>query len=82
MQATAKDLRIKSKEILSAVERGEEVIITYRGVPKARIVPIKKNSSAHKKKTHRNSLFGIWKDNKEVCDVDSFINAVREKRKL
>ena len=31
MKATAKDLRFNSKELLDTVNRGEEVIITFRG---------------------------------------------------
>ena len=31
MKATAKDLRFHSKELLDTVNRGEEVVITYRG---------------------------------------------------
>ncbi|MEF8889369.1 MAG: type II toxin-antitoxin system prevent-host-death family antitoxin, partial [Desulfohalobiaceae bacterium] len=38
MQTTAKDLRFFSKEILDTVTRGEEVIITYRGKPCAKLV--------------------------------------------
>ena len=39
MKATAKDLRFRSKELLGTVSRGEEVIITYRGKPCAKLVP-------------------------------------------
>ncbi|MEF8943556.1 MAG: type II toxin-antitoxin system prevent-host-death family antitoxin, partial [Desulfohalobiaceae bacterium] len=38
MHTTAKDLRFFSKEILDTVSRGEEVIITYRGKPCAKLV--------------------------------------------
>ena len=39
MEATAKDLRFHVKELLDAVSRGEEVTITYRGEPCAKLVP-------------------------------------------
>ena len=39
MQATSKDLRFHTKEILDAAIRGEEVIITFRGKPCAKIIP-------------------------------------------
>ena len=42
MMATTKDLRFHSKELLESVERGEEVIITYRGKPNAKLIPIRK----------------------------------------
>ncbi len=39
IQATAQDLRFHSKELLDTVNRGEEVVITYRGKPCAKLVP-------------------------------------------
>ncbi len=44
MKATAKDLRFHSKEILETVMRGEEVTITYRGKPSAKIIPMIKEN--------------------------------------
>ncbi|MBN2011806.1 type II toxin-antitoxin system prevent-host-death family antitoxin [candidate division KSB1 bacterium] len=75
MKATAKDLRFYSKEILETVSRGEEVVITYRGKPHAKLVPITTTSD---QSPVRNHLFGMWKDHELVDDVDQF---VREKRK-
>lgn len=75
MKATAKDLRFFSKEILETVARGEEVIITWRGKPQAKIVPITSNS---KNLPCENKLFGMWQDNKIVADVNDYI---REKRR-
>jgi len=42
MRATAKDLRFQSRELLNTVNRGEEVVITYRGKPCAKLVPYHK----------------------------------------
>ena len=75
MQATAKDLRFHSKEILEAVLRGEEVVITYRGKPHAKIIPMEPTSDSI---AEENKLFGIWKDYSAVEDVSGFI---REQRK-
>jgi prevent-host-death family protein len=44
MQATVVDLRYKTKEVLSAVERKEPVIITYRGKNRYRITEIENHS--------------------------------------
>ncbi|MDO9163178.1 MAG: type II toxin-antitoxin system prevent-host-death family antitoxin [Methylococcaceae bacterium] len=38
MKATAKDLRMHSKELLDVVSRGEDVVITFRGKPCANLV--------------------------------------------
>ena len=49
MKATAKDLRFHSKELIETVNRGEEVVITFRGKPCAKLIPFeekKQNISA------------------------------------
>ncbi len=76
MKATAKDLRFHSKELLDTVNRGEEVIITYRGRPCAKLVPIEEPAKPHQK----NNLFGIWQDHKEITDVDEHIRKLRKGR--
>jgi prevent-host-death family protein len=79
MQATMKDLRYKTGDIIKAIERGEEVIITYYGKPKAKIVPLTdRKGRRNVLKTH--SAFGIWKDNDRVKDVDGFVRSVRRGR--
>ncbi len=77
MKATAKDLRFHSKEILESVMRGEEVTITYRGKPSAKIVPMKKEKS---KNDLQHNLFGIWADHSETADVNKYIRKLREGR--
>jgi prevent-host-death family protein len=76
MKATAKDLRFHTREILEAVERGEEVIISYRGKEKARIVPLLEKHEGG----GGNPLFGIWSDNKEVEDVEEYLDKLRHPR--
>lgn len=76
MKTTAKALRFHVKELLASVSRGEEVIITYRGKPKAKLVPIDNNYQEEKKSD--DELFGIWKDNPAVKNVEAY---VRNKRK-
>ena len=77
MKATEKDLRFFSKELLDSVSRGEEVIITYRGKPHAKLIPISKSSDQKKGKP---GLFGIWKDNELVKDVDRYVRRMRADR--
>lgn len=45
MHASSKDLRFNTKKVLDAEIRGEEVTITYRGKPCAKIVPIESSFS-------------------------------------
>jgi prevent-host-death family protein len=77
MHATAKDLRFHSKEILDTVSRGEEVVITYRGKPCAKIVPY---LAVEEREPVVAELFGIWKDNDAVQDVDGYVRDIRKGR--
>ena len=78
MKATAKDLRFKSKELLDTVNRGEEVVITYRGKPCAKLVPYEK--AKHNGRKGKNEFFGIWKDHDETTDVNAYIRKIRKGR--
>ena len=79
MYSTAKELRFHTKELLESVSRGEEVIITFRGKPYAKLVPIKES-----KKNLRDTkeLFGIWKDRTDIDDVNSYVRNLRKERFL
>ena len=76
MKATAKDLRFHSKELLDTVNRGEEVVITFRGKPCAKLVPYRDSN----KEITKNELFGIWKDNDMVKNVDEYVRGLRKGR--
>jgi len=76
MQATAKDLRFHATELLNAVKRGEEVIITFRGSPCAKLVPF---DNSHDN-AQASDLFGIWEDNQELEQVDGYIRGLRKGR--
>ena len=77
MRATAKDLRFNSKSLLDVVCRGEEVIITYRGKPCAKLIPI---NEADKKELKADPLFGIWKNNQDVKNVEKYVRRLRKAR--
>ena len=76
MKATAKDLRFNSKGLLDTVNRGEEVVITFRGKPCAKLIPYREKNED----TLKNELFGIWKDNDKVKDVDEYVRGLRKGR--
>ncbi len=76
MKATAKDLRFHSKDLLDSVSRGEEIVITFRGKPRAKLVPYQGRRS----KTRENELFGIWRDNDAVKNVGDYIRNIRRGR--
>ena len=75
MKATAKELRFKTREIFAAIERGEEVLITYRGKEKARIIPVSKKRG--NTDSREEELFGIWKENERVDDVSAYLDHLR-----
>ena len=76
MKATAKELRFKSKELLDTVNRGEEVVITFRGKPCAKLIPYAEKTGQNT----TNELFGIWKDNDMVQNVDGYVRGLRKGR--
>lgn len=76
MIATAKDLRFHSKELLDTVNRGEEVVITYRGKPCAKLIPYLEAG----RKAAKNELFGIWKDNESTQNVAEYVRKLRKGR--
>ena len=76
MNATAKDLRFNSKELIDAVKRGEEVVISFRGKPCAKLVPYQET----KKQSEKNDLFGIWQDNDATQNVEAYVRDLRKGR--
>lgn len=76
MNATAKDLRFHSKELLETVKQGEEVLITYHGKPCAKLVPLDTKEKRGKPQD-QDAFFGIWKDHEEIKNVDKYIKALR-----
>ena len=79
MYSTAKALRFHTKELLESVSRGEEVIITFRGKPYAKLVPMKESKNKVEKSTE---LFGIWKNRTDMEDVNSYVREIRKGRFL
>ena len=78
MKATAKDLRFHSKELLDTVRRGEEVLITYRGKPYAKLVPVEEDVAQSAEESPE--LFGIWADHDQIDGVQDFVDKARESR--
>lgn len=77
MKATAKDLRFHAKELLETVTRGEEVVITHRGKPCAKLVPIERPAATSAEELE---LFGIWSNHKESTNVAKYVRDLRKGR--
>ncbi len=75
MIVSAKDLRFKISMLFDALSKKEDIIITYRNKPKAKLIPYDGNSSSKEKS---DELFGLWKDRDE--DVDTIVREMRKGR--
>jgi len=64
------------KELIDSVSRGEEVVITFRGKPCAKLVPYQEL----KTKQEKNEVFGMWKDNDIADNVNEYIRNLRKGR--
>ena len=76
MKATVRDLKFNTRELLESISRGEEVTITYRGKPHAKLVPFK--CTTEKEERAINPLRGIWKDHRESKNVYKYIRKIRK----
>ncbi|MEX1198729.1 MAG: hypothetical protein WEB57_12830 [Pseudohongiellaceae bacterium] len=81
MQATVKDLRLHTRSLLAAIERGEVVEITYRGTPCARLSGPEQplQPGVAESSTRRNPAFGIWQDH-EGESIDAELRRLRQPR--
>ncbi len=77
MNATARDLRTDTKKLFEAVDRGEEVVITHRGKPRARLVPL---AAVPAEEGEGSELFGLWHDHDAVADVGTYVRRLRQCR--
>ncbi|WP_341939628.1 type II toxin-antitoxin system Phd/YefM family antitoxin [Marinimicrobium sp. C2-29] len=77
MEATTKDLRLHTKSLMAATSRGEEVIISYRGKKRAKLVPL---DEPPRKPTGANPLFGLWADSDNDTSVEDQVRQLRTPR--
>ena len=78
MHASAKDLRFYSKNILDAVSRGEEVIISSRGKPSAKLTSFEEDD---KKQVQFDPLFGTWKDHADIINSSKYVRKLSRETK-
>ena len=80
MEISAKSLRSRVGDILSCLDRGESVTITYRGKPRARLVGIEAGGAAAPRGPDIFPAFGMWRDRDDLIDVDAHVRRLREGR--
>ncbi len=76
MEVSVKDLRYRTKQVLQSLKRGEKPVITYRGHPIAKIIPL---TAADRSKFFEIG-FGMWKDRPDLKDVSQWLNQQRKPR--
>ena len=76
MVTTIRQLRSSTKEILSAVERGETVWITNRGKTCAQITAVKE-----KRDLKNHPAFGMWKNREDMKNPSEYIHNMRRQWK-
>ena len=76
MTVTAKDLRFNISMLFDVLSKGEDILITYRGKAKAKLISYNEPSNEEKTDT----IFGMWSDKDE--DVDSTVRQMRQGRNL
>ena len=74
MTVTAKDLRFNISMLFDVLSKGEDILITYRGKAKAKLIAYNQSSSDDKTDT----LFGMWQDREE--DVNTMVRNMRKGR--
>ena len=75
MIVTAKDLRFNISMLFDLLNKGEDVLITYRGKAKAKLISIKDEDSVKS-----DDMFGMWQD--KTVDVDETVRTLRSGRRL
>lgn len=78
MEATIRDLRLHTAEVLAAADRGERVTITSRG--QARAVLMRCEDVGGGERPSRNPAFGLWRERHE--EVDEQVRGMRRPRAL
>ena len=95
MEITTKQLRIKPGRIVSQAASGMEITITYRGKPRAKIIPLVSRKDLDRevppegypgaggeRQPLPDELFGLWKTRKDTKNVEQFARNLRKGRKL
>ncbi|MCL2243856.1 MAG: type II toxin-antitoxin system prevent-host-death family antitoxin [Treponema sp.] len=81
MEISTKQLRVQPGRIITQVNKGLDVTITYRGKACAKIIPINKTEIISTDDTE-NDLFGIWKNRNDLENVEQYVRDMRKGRKF
>jgi prevent-host-death family protein len=74
MTVAAKDLRFNIFMLFDLLSKGEDITVTYRGKPTAKLIPA--DDDSHQEKT--DIAFGMWQDQDK--NVDEMVRDLRKGR--
>ena len=77
MVVTAKQLRLKTSEILKRVQRVGSATITFRGKPVAKLTAVNKEET---KPLTEFRAFGMWANRKDMKDASAWVRKIRRPR--
>lgn len=77
MEISARDLRIRTAEVLRAVQEGEVVTLTYRGRPVAQIHPLDQPAEPALAAA---DAFGMWRNRDDLKEVRDWVRESRRRR--
>jgi prevent-host-death family protein len=80
MDVSVKELRAQPGRILSMVKAGDEVTITMRGKPTAKIIPIIDTPAESEDDMFIG--FGIWKNREDMEDTAAYVADMRKGRSI
>lgn len=79
MEASVLDLRKKMREVMSAIDRRERVVLTNRGRRRAVIIPLDE-AKPSKVKVAGLPAFGMWADRADMTDPVADVEEIRKPR--
>lgn len=77
MTVTAKQLRLKTSQVLKKVQQVGTLTVTLRGKPVAKLLSL---SSGKEKKLSEYRAIGMWADREDMKDVDAWLRNIRKPR--
>ncbi len=77
MVVTAKELRLKTSQVLKKVQQVGSLTVTLRGKPVAKLLSL---ATKNEMKLSDYPAVGMWADREDMKDVDAWLRKIRKPR--
>lgn len=77
MVVTAKELRLKTSQVLKKVQQVGSLTVTLRGKPVAKLLSL---AAKNEMKLSDYPAVGMWADREDMKDVDGWLRKIRKPR--